>query len=208
MKNITSKLPENAVNSDRRTSIKSTLAIAVAVGTGVSSFPAVANTIAGMRNDSGMALVDLVNTLRDMGNTVCDAAALRIEKSMDSGSNFSLHLRSAGLNFSDATSLAMALRGLANSADSALLSSFSVSYNRELSDLGTIALARSLPATVQEIGFVDCNFGDDGALALLEWAKQSSSLKMICIEQNNLSKEARLLYQSYTQSNPGATVFF
>ena len=155
-----------------------------------------------------MAFVDLINTLRGMEKQVCDTAAKSLEDSLASGSTVKLHLRSAGLDMSDAMKLAGALKNLSAVPDSTPISSFSVSYNHALGDVGTVALAKSLPLSVGEIGFVDCNFGDEGALALLNWAKQTSSLKMICIEQNDLSAHTRSLYKTYRRNNPSATVIF
>jgi hypothetical protein len=190
----------------RRTILKSLALQAAALGVGFSPSIAISNERIEM--DNKMGFDELIRTLRSMEKKVCDAAAQKMETSLASNSALSLHLRSAGLDLSDAMNLAEALRILSDAPDSARLSSFSVSYNRELGDSGTVALAQALPHTVRDIGFVGRDMGDEGALALLEWAKKSSSVKMICIEQNNFSADTRSLYQQYSQSNPSATVIF
>lgn len=158
--------------------------------------------------EHNMALTEVINALRRMENKVCDAAAEQMESSLARGSSVSLHVRNAGLDVSKVLNLTKALKHLANAPGAVPISSFSVSYNPGLGDSGTIALAQSLPYTLQEIGFVGCNMGDEGARALLEWARKTSSLRTICIEQNRFSAETRSLYQSYRQSNPGSTVIF
>lgn len=158
--------------------------------------------------DKNRALNEFIATLRGMNNEVCDTAATSMEANLHRKSALNLHLRKARLNTSDALVLASALKRLSQNPDTTPISSFSVSYNRELGDVGTTAIAQSMPRTIQEIGFVDCNFGDEGALALLDWAEQSPSVNMICIEQNNLSANARSLYEKYRQNHPGATVIF
>ena len=190
----------------RRTILKSLVLQAAALGVGY--FPSIAISNERIKVDNKMGFAELISTLRGMEKKVCDTAAQTMETSLASDSVLSLHLRSAGLDLSDAKNLAKALRNLSANPESARLSSFSVSYNRGLGDPGTVALAQALPHTVRDIGFVRCNMGDEGALALLEWAKQTSSVKMICIEQNNFSADTRSLYQQYRQSNPAATVIF
>lgn len=200
------KEPSEVLSLERRVAIKSFAVPAVMLGSIYISSSAISSNIT--EADSKIALVNLISSLRRIEKKVCDSAAQRIEKSLASGSSFNLHLRSAGLDLADAVNLAKALEMLSNSPDAARLSSFSVSYNDALGDHGTVAFAQALPRSVQEIGFVGCNMRDEGALALLKWAKQTSSLKMICIEQNNFSADTRLLYQQYKQGNPGATVYF
>lgn len=194
------------LSTGRRTILKSLVLQAAALGVGY--FPSIAISNNRIEMDNNMGFAEVISTLRDMEKKVCDAAAQKMETSLAGNSALSLHLRNAGLDLSDAKDLAKALRNLSANPESARLSSFSVSYNRALGDAGTVALAQALPHTVRDIGFVGCNMGDKGALALLEWAKQSSSVKMICIEQNNFSADTRSLYQQYKQSNPAATVIF
>ena len=190
----------------RRTILKSLVLQAAALGVGY--FPSIAISNERIEMDNKMGFAELISTLRGMEKKVCDTAAQRMEISLAGDSALSLHLRSAGLDLSDAKNLAKALRNLSANPESVRLSSFSVSYNRALGDPGTVALAQVLPQTVRDIGFVGCDMGDEGALALLEWAKKSSSLKMICVEQNNFSADTRSLYQQYKQNNPAATVIF
>ena len=87
-----------------------------------------------------------------------------------------------------------------------MLRSFSVSYNPLLGDRGDAALARSLPQTVSEIGFVGCEIGDIGGEALLKWARQAPHLSMICVEENAFSRVTEKRFRELAQGNPALLV--
>lgn len=192
-------------NIPRRNAIKAGLVRVVTLAVGSSFLPLKANPNVQTRTENSMALDTLINTLRAMENDVCDTAAKDIETSLDSGSALFLHLRNAGLNVSDILNLGEALSNLSDSDNKPLLS-FSMSYNSQVGDAGAVALAQSLPLTLQEIGFVNCNIRDEGGDALLQWAKQAPNLKMICIESNLLGTELQSLFRVFNQDNPDVTV--
>ncbi len=148
---------------------------------------------------------NLINTLRSIGKEVCITAAEKLQAAPASSSSFSLHLRGAGLDVPDAEVLAKALKSL-SSGHRRMLRSFSVSYNPLLGDRGAAALARSLPQTVSEIGFVGCEIGDIGGEALLKWARQAPHLSMICVEENAFSRVTEKRFRELAQGNPALLV--
>ncbi|MGK0168643.1 MAG: hypothetical protein ACI9W2_000360 [Gammaproteobacteria bacterium] len=117
-----------------------------------------------------------------------------------------LHLRSAGLNASDAALIANALRSLTD-ADASSLSSLSLSYNQDIGDLGAIRLARGLPRSLPELGLVDCKISDAGAAALLEWAGQSTRPRMLCIEGNDFSHKVAARFRTLAQTPVNLSVY-
>lgn len=147
----------------------------------------------------------LIHALRSIGTEKCLAAADDLEVAPDSGALFSLHLRSAGLKGADAGVLAEALERY-SSENGRILQSFSVSYNPFLGDDGAATLARSLPRTIREFGFVGCDIGDIGGEALLEWARQASRLSMICVEDNAFSQSTRMRFRELAKERTGLLV--
>ena len=147
-----------------------------------------------------IVVTTLAKALRSIGSPVCLAAAEKLEASQGNNANVSFHLRSAALNASDALIIAEALKSLPTEASSAL-ASMSLSYNRALGDAGAIALAQSLPLTLRELGLVRCGIGDRGGEALLQWAKQAPGLRMMCIEENNISEGMKLQLIELSRKN-------
>jgi hypothetical protein len=86
--------------------------------------------------------------------------------------------------------------------NSNLIKSISFSYNHLIGDTGAIAIARSLPYSVCEIGLVDCGIGDKGGTEILNWMKTSPQLQMICIEQNNFSDKLKMEFKVFKNTNP------
>lgn len=71
------------------------------------------------------------------------------------------------------------------------ITSISFSYNKNMGDEGIALLAQQLPKKLVEIGLVGIGISDKGGEAILHWAKQTASLRMICVEKNNFSKELK-----------------
>ncbi len=132
----------------------------------------------------------LITALHSIGGPVCLDAATRLETVSANSGGFNLHLRGAGLSALDARILANALQEMPDLATHHLRS-FSASYNPDLNDAGGIVLAGSFPKTMTELGLVGCSLGDAGGAALLEWAQQAPSLRMICVEGNDLSSSLK-----------------
>lgn len=84
----------------------------------------------------------------------------------------------------------------------------SVSYNQRLGDSGVTILLEKLPATVSEIGLVNCGIGDVGGLVILNWMRNSQNLQMICMEQNNFSANLRMEFSRFGSENPSVVVIY
>jgi hypothetical protein len=136
----------------------------------------------------------LQNALRAIGSDVTMAAADNFARSVVSSSILNLHLRNARITASDVKIIANAL-DKTPSSELARLGSFSLSYNT-IGDQGAMTLANALPKTLTELGLVGCSIGDQGGKEILEWAKITSGLRLICIEENNISEELRNQFRS------------
>lgn len=132
----------------------------------------------------------LIDALQSIGGPVCLDAANKLETVSLTSGGFNLHLRNAEMDVQDAVILAQAMQDMPVSSTH-YLRSFSASYNPDLKDAGAIALSKSFPAEMTELGLVGCSIGDAGGTALLEWARQAPSLRMICVEGNNFSSGLR-----------------
>jgi hypothetical protein len=107
----------------------------------------------------------------------------------------SLYLRSLDLTAADVIAIAACL------GDYEALSAISLSYNH-IENKGAIALSHHLPQNIKKIGFVNCDMGDAGGIAILEWMQTASQLRMICIEQNNFSPDIKKAYKEFSQAHP------
>ncbi|MFT4708249.1 MAG: hypothetical protein ACJAXK_001756 [Yoonia sp.] len=142
-----------------------------------------------------MNVIELINALRSVGTPVCVNAADALAASVETGTGFDLHLRSAGLNEAAAQILAHGMRR-SDVGNGRFLRSFSASYNPDLGDVGAAALAEAFPDTMIELGLVGCSIGDAGGSAILEWARKARQLRMICVEGNMFSAEIKSQFQS------------
>jgi hypothetical protein len=197
---VTKKRPTTHQSISRRKAIELGLLGASFFAMGAIQSPLFANA-----SSSAGASNNLISALRSTGKEVCIAAANKLETAQASNLPFSLHLRNAGLNVSDAEILAKALIGL-SLGNGQILRSFSVSYNPLIGDEGATALAQSLPQTVSEIGFVGRDIGDIGGDALLKWAKQATRLSMICVEENAFSQTTEMRFRELAEENAGLLV--
>lgn len=132
----------------------------------------------------------LIDALQTIGGPVCLDAARKLVTGWPNGGDFDLHLRSAEMDALDAGILANALQELPITSSHSLRS-FSASYNPDLKDAGAIALAKSFPPSITELGCVGCSIEDAGGAALLDWARQAVNLRVICVEGNNFSSDLR-----------------
>lgn len=151
-------------------------------------------------------MINLIDALRSTGKDVCIAAALELEATEGAKPEISIHLRNAGLDVFDARILASALSMFPHQGGQRIRS-FSVSYNPLLGDDGTVALAKSLPVNISEIGFVGCKIGSEGGDALLKWANQSTSLNMICVEENSFTSRIKAEFRKLKDERPGLLAF-
>jgi hypothetical protein len=149
-----------------------------------------------------LAIHPLSNALRATRKPVCMKIATRLEGLTAASRGFDLHLRSAGLELSDAIAIAAAL-GEVPVANAPALRSFSVSYNPGIGDAGASALLAALPASVTEIGMVGCGLRDASGQTLLDWAQQAQNIAMICVEGNDYSQQMRDRISNLRQARPG-----
>ena len=143
----------------------------------------------------------LANALRSIGGDVCIDAAERLEALSGRAERFSLHLRQAGLNQTDAKLLTDAL-GSFKSVKHTVISSLSVSFNPGIRDEGVTAIANTLPLTLPELGMVGCNMGDQADESLLRWAHAAPNLHTMCIEQNRFSARLKARFTELAQERP------
>ena len=132
--------------------------------------------------------------LREIGSDVTKTAADNLARIAVSSAALNLHLRNAKMTAADVKLIANALDKTSVS-ELSRLGSFSLSYNT-IGDEGANTLATCLPATLTELGLVGCSIGDQGGVAMLEWAKHANGLRMICIEDNNMSYQMRKQFRS------------
>ena len=152
---------------------------------------ATGKTMASKLSQSNLLTLEasLQKALRAIGSDVTMAAADNFASSAVSSSILNLHLRNARITAGDVKIIANAL-DKTPSSELARLASFSLSYNN-IGDQGAMTLAKVLPKTLTEIGLVGCSIGDQGGKEILEWAKYAGGLRLICIEENNISEELR-----------------
>lgn len=189
----------------RRQLLKKSLYGTGALAAGTIGFPRFLSAFDSPMTESSTAAITLTSALRSIGSEPCLAAAAALEARQHNDENFRLHLRGAGLNTIDVVTIAKALKTLPNNEASSLVS-LSLSYNEALGDAGAIALASALPPTLRELGLVGCGIGDQGGEALLQWAKQATSLRMMCIEENILSHEIRMQFSKLDRKSSGLYV--
>ena len=135
--------------------------------------------------------------------TIGTPATIQKAASIEASSGTTLNLRSLDLSSAMVNQIAAGL-----SSSIVPLSSISFSYNSALGDAGAKALAAHLPKSLTELGMVDCGLQDEGGLALLEWAKTAPKLRMICIEQNAFSEEARRAFVDFSEAIPHMVVCY
>lgn len=148
-------------------------------------------------------LEKIATILNKTGHPKCQEKAKilanEVHKSM------ALHLRSLNLKSSDILAIASVL-GQENTSACNLVSSISFSYNEEVGDDGAIALIKSFPSSISEVGLVGCRIGDQGGSEILAWMNNAPSLRMICIEQNNFTEKLKSQYRLFAKSQQGIIV--
>lgn len=65
-------------------------------------------------------------------------------------------------------------------------------YNFALGDVGAITMAQSFPPTIRGLGLVNCGIGGAGGKAVLGWAEYATGLRILCIEENQISEGIKL----------------
>ena len=189
----------------RRQILRAGLGAASFMTVGLLSFSALARTTASGRTFAEGAAIKLAQALRSIGCDECSESAMRLETSLRNDGSISLHARRAGLSAADAMTISDTLQSLTYEQASSL-GSFSLSYNPLIGDEGALALARSLPDTLRELGLVGCEIKDTGDEAILRWASKSSYLRIICIEENQFSEHLKAQFRQLRQKNENLLV--
>ena len=152
-----------------------------------------------------MKITPLLDALGSTNKPVCTNAANKLLSLTDNSVNYDLHLRSANLNTEEIQRIAKAIEAV-HMANGPTLQSFSMSYNTNLKDEGVLNLVQALPATLTEIGLVQCGIGDEGGEALMNWAAQAPKLHWLCVEQNPFSEATRDRFNKLGQTRQGLLV--
>lgn len=140
----------------------------------------------------------IASALRAIGTKKCLEKAESLEHQLPSITT--LNLRTLDLSSSDVESIASCFKDEEGGKDQSI-HSIGFSYNHLLGDLGAIALAKNLPASIAEIGLVDCGITDAGGVEILNWMRNATNLKMICMEQNNFSESLKTELSNFSTAN-------
>ena len=123
---------------------------------------------------------------------ICAKAAEALESKPLDSLDYDLHLRSADLGQAEATTIADAMEIL-HQNKVLNLQSVSVSYNPGITELGLKRLLEALPDHTTELGLVGCGLDDKSANNIASFLRRSNKLKMVCVEGNSFSPEAKSL---------------
>lgn len=139
-----------------------------------------------------MPLSPLIDALIATKKPVCEKVAAKLQGLESDVTHYNLHLRSADLTMDELNLIAKEIKTLhaTNKSDLPELRSLSLSYNRKLKD-GLAALMEILPPSLTEIGLVDCGMTDKTADAIVKFALRATKLKMLCVEENAFSTDAK-----------------
>jgi hypothetical protein len=152
-----------------------------------------------------LILKKIATILRENGNSECLKKASLFET--QTSKTTTLHFRNLDLNTANIMAIAAILREEKEHHGDGI-TSISFSYNHRLGDLGVTHIIKSLPASVSEIGLVNCGIGDKGGYEILHWMKATPNLQMICMEQNNFSDTLQTEFNIFKKENPTIMVIF
>lgn len=141
--------------------------------------------------------------LRNIGNQHCIEKANALEAMAYQTS--SLYLRNLDLRTEDIIAISEVLNNESNVNE---LKSISFSYNKQIGDIGTSVLMKSLPVSICEVGLVDCGIGDQGGIEILQWINSAPDLSMLCIEKNCFSDPLKIQFNAFKSNNPKIMVVF
>ncbi len=144
----------------------------------------------------------IAEILRKIGTEKCIEKAEILES--ESPRVNSIHLRDLTLSSSNLIDIVNCLKEEKNHH----LRSISISYNHLIGDSSAIFLLKNLPESICEIGLVNCGISDVGGIEILQWMRNSTNLRMICMEQNNFSKKLKIEFNKFSVSNPQILVVY
>jgi hypothetical protein len=143
----------------------------------------------------------IAKALQEIGGEKCLKKAIALKQNSNLIST--LNLRDLDLTPLNMINIASCFEGRDCS-----IKSISFSYNRSLNDSGAVALMKKLPTSILEIGLVNCGINDIGGAEILNWMRSASSLRMICIEQNNFSENLKSEFKQFSNHNPQILVVY
>jgi len=80
--------------------------------------------------------------------------------------------------------------------------SFSMSYNPDIGDLGVGEVLNALPDNTTELGLVGCELDDNASTHIVEFVQRSKTLRMVCVEDNKFSTDAKIFIRGSTKHLP------
>jgi hypothetical protein len=142
--------------------------------------------------------------LHSTGNKPCILKAKEFESYQ--GLDRNLHFRDLNLNSSDVLEIVRIITK-SNIDNNIKIESLSFSYNN-IMDEGIKYLLRYIPSSVSEIGLVNCGITDQGAKEIVNWLTNSNnSIKMLCVEQNEISESLKTKFHEITQTKPYLSIY-
>lgn len=148
---------------------------------------------------------EIARVLRKKGTLQCILKSETLENNLSELST--LNLRNLSLEENDIVDITNILEPKKGN-NTICVKSISFSFNPLIGDVGATLIANKIPASIDEIGLVDCGIGDIGGAEILKWMRKSSKLQMICIEQNNFSNKLKMEFNIFQKENPSIMVVY
>ena len=120
----------------------------------------------------------IIFTLRTINSEACLSLARKLEEQPTWVHSYDLILRDAGISDDSSFLLALAIKET-HWVQNIHLNIFSISYNRELTIVGLVALLESLPDNVTEFGAINCYLNGAAGEHLVSFISRSNKLKVI-----------------------------
>jgi hypothetical protein len=142
----------------------------------------------------------IIKALNKIGTKPCLELAAKLVQS--TSKTISFHLREAMLDVESMKKLCIAFIDLNTDTD-LTITSLSFSFNPQISDKGISLLLKNMPHGLVEVGLVGCGMTDVSGEELLSWLKKNEQLRLLCIENNNLSEELKLKFKKHVKLSEG-----
>ena len=147
----------------------------------------------------------IIFTLRTINSEACLSLARKLEEQPTWVHSYDLILRDAGISDDSSFLLALAIKET-HRVQNIHLNIFSISYNRELTIVGLVALLESLPDNVTEFGAVNCDLDGAAGEHLVSFISRANKLKVICVEGSFLSSAMASKISGVARHLPGCLI--